>query len=87
MKSINRVLKTLPPCQSARYVSEAKRIYKHLLLGFNYRELGGRKLNIDPRLIRFKLGSYRLIFVFSDGVFQPKVLLARKDFESYLKRR
>lgn len=87
MKSINRVLKTLPPCQSARYVSEAKRIYKHLLLGFNYRELGGRKLNIDPSLIRFKLGSYRLIFVFSDGVFQPKVLLARKDFESYLKRR
>lgn len=87
MKSFNRILKTLPPCQSARYMAEAKRIHKHLLLGLSYRELGGRKLTIDPSLIRFKLGDYRLIFVFSNDAFQPEAFLARKNLESYLKRR
>lgn len=87
MKSMNRLLKTLPKCQSARYVAEAKDIYSHLLQSRNYRDIGGRKLTIDPKLIRFKLGNYRLIFVFTNGGFEPKAFLARKNLESYLKRR
>lgn len=87
MKSMNRLLKTLPKCQSARYIAEAKDIYSHLLQSHNYRDIGGRKLTIDPSLIRFKLGDYRLIYIFSNGAFQPKAFLARKNFESYLKRR
>lgn len=87
MKSIKRILKSLPPCQSVRYKAEANKIYKHLLLGHNYRSIGGKKLTISPNLIRFKLGHYRLIFIFSNGAFHPQAFIARKNLESYLKRR
>jgi mRNA-degrading endonuclease RelE of RelBE toxin-antitoxin system len=86
MKSMKRLLKTLPKCKSA-YKVDAKTIYTHLLQGHSYRDIGGRKLTIDPKLIRFKLGEYRLIFIFINGVFEPKALLSRKNLESYLKRR
>ncbi|WP_441856410.1 ParE family toxin-like protein [Pseudoalteromonas distincta] len=87
MESMNCLFKTFPKCKSGRYLSEAKKIYNHLLQGRNYRDIGGRKLTIAPNLIRFKLGNYRLIFIFRNGNFQPKALLARKNLESYLKRR
>lgn len=87
MKTIKPLFKHFPKSTSARYLEPAFNIYKQLLQGQDYRTLGGCRLTVDRELIRFRLGPYRLIFKNKHGLIIPIILIARKNFDAYLKRR
>jgi hypothetical protein len=55
--------------------------------GTTFPTLGGKKLKKRPKLIRFRVGVYRIVFKrYQDG-FVCKKILHRKELEQFLKRR
>ena len=55
--------------------------------GTPFHQLGGMRLKSHNNLVRFKLGSHRLICEFSDNLLHPITVIPRKSLELFLKRR
>ena len=87
MAALKKLFTKFPPAVAQRHYSQACQIQNQLFEFYHFQSIGGRKLLLAPNLIRFKLGSYRLIFELNDGKFLPLVLIHRKNLTSFLKRR
>ncbi|MCJ8273103.1 MAG: hypothetical protein MJK04_27345 [Psychrosphaera sp.] len=87
MKTLHSLFSDYPETVEQRFYQRALNIQIRLKQGVHYQNLGGRRLMLCHELIRFKLGSYRLLFTRSGKGFTPEFLVQRKNLEKFLKRR
>lgn len=87
MTSLNNLFNCYPQIVKNRYFQRAVTIQSKLNNGESIQRIGGKRLRLTNGLIRFKLGSYRLIFKREQQSYIPEHLLQRKNLIKFLKRR
>ncbi|MDT0628052.1 hypothetical protein [Alteromonas sp. W364] len=86
-KQINNLLNKQNKSIQQCHIERAVLIQQQLELGCPYSKLGGQQLTVNKNLLRFKLGSYRLIIRAVNNKYIPEMLIQRKHLEQKLKRR